>query len=94
MDEFLENIGVDESTLHVTARVNDQETIKNFVAGGLGMSIISARSAKNFIDEKRLLSFELPDYIKQRNLYIAYPGNFMMHSYVREFVDFVLKYYK
>ena len=94
MDEFFESIGVDESSLYVTARVNDQETIKNFVAGGLGISIISARSAKNFIDAKRLLSFELPDYIKHRNLYIAYPSNFMMRSYVREFVDFILKYYK
>lgn len=36
-------MGVEESRLTVTARLNDQESIKNLVAGGLGVSIISER---------------------------------------------------
>lgn len=94
MDHFLENMGIDESILHVTARINDQEAIKNFVAGGLGISIISERAAHNFIQSKRLLAFELPKHSNGRNLYIAYRSNFMMRSYVHDFVNFIQKYYK
>ena len=38
---FLEKMGIKEEKLHVAARINDQESIKNLVAGGLGISIVS-----------------------------------------------------
>ena len=53
--------GSQRDQLKVTARVNDQESIKNLVAGGLGISIISERAALNFVQEKRVLLFDLPD---------------------------------
>ena len=40
-DLFLERIGIKEQDIHIVARINDQEAIKNMVAGGLGVSIIS-----------------------------------------------------
>ena len=51
--------------LQIVARVNDQETIKNLVAGGMGISIISEKAAHNFLQEKRLLAFELDVYKRQ-----------------------------
>ena len=48
---YLERIGVSESMLRITARINDPEAIKNLVAGGLGVSIISEKAAHNFIQE-------------------------------------------
>ena len=33
-DHFLESMGISEEQLHVVARINDQEAIKNLVAGG------------------------------------------------------------
>ena len=47
-DRFLAAIKVNEKDLKVAARINDQEAIKNMVAGGLGVSIISERAARNF----------------------------------------------
>lgn len=89
---FLESIGVREEELRVMARINDQEAIKNMVAGGLGVSIISEKAAQNFVLEKRLLQFELPDY-NRRNLYITYRRDYELKSYVQEFVKFTCQKY-
>ena len=72
----------------MTARINDQETIKNLVAGGLGISIVSEKAVHNFVEAKRLLQFELPAH-NSRNLYIAYRKNYEVKSHIKEFVRFV-----
>lgn len=92
-DRFLESAGILEEELHVTARINDQEAIKNLVAGGLGVSIISQRAAGNFLAAKRLLMFELPGAASARQLYLVYRRNYIMRSYVRDFMQFVVRYY-
>jgi DNA-binding transcriptional LysR family regulator len=93
-DYFLESVGVSEKDLHITARVNDQEAIKNLVAGGLGISIISERAARNFLVEKRLLMFELPDCTATRNLYLIYRREYILPGCVQEFIQFLEKYYQ
>lgn len=92
-DLFLEKMQIPEEALKVTARVNDQESIKNLVAGGLGVSIISEKAVRNFVEEKRLLMFELPDRTAQRNLYLVYPKRIKVSSSVQRFVDYVRVYY-
>ena len=69
-DRFLERMGVKEGQLQITARINDQEAVKNLVAQGLGVSIISERAARNFCEEKRELLFELPEAAARRSLYL------------------------
>lgn len=71
-DNFLAHSGISEDELQIIARVNDQETIKNLVAGGMGISIISEKAAHNFLQEKRLLAFELPQAFSERSLYLIY----------------------
>lgn len=86
---FLESIGIKEEELNISARINDQETIKNLVASGLGSSFISEKAVRNFVKEKRLLQFELPIQI-ERELYLAYRKE-DLKPYVQEFVNFVRK---
>lgn len=93
VDRFLEQMGIDDTQLHITARVNDPEAIKNLVAQGLGVSIISQRAAQNFIREKRLLAFDLPEDTNTRKLYLAYRGDQGASTHIQEFVDFVKRYY-
>lgn len=93
-DLFLESIGIREKDLHVAARINDQESIKNLVAGGLGISIISQRAAWNFAAEKRLLMFDLPKPFSGRNLYLVYRKDYILRNYIRQFIAFVRNYYK
>ena len=88
-EQFLAGSGIAEKDLHVVARVNDQEAIKNLVAGGLGVSLISARAAQNFLLEKRLLAFELPNGLAARKMYILYRRNYILPSYVQDFLRFI-----
>ena len=88
-DNFLANNGIAENELQIVARVNDQETIKNLVAGGMGISIISEKAAHNFLQEKRLLAFELPQAFSERSLYLIYRKNYLLPSYVKEFLTFI-----
>lgn len=88
-DNFLAHSGISEDELQIIARVNDQETIKNLVAGGMGISIISEKAAHNFLQEKRLLVFELPQVFSERSLYLIYRKNYLLPSYVKEFLGFI-----
>ncbi|WP_304110758.1 LysR substrate-binding domain-containing protein, partial [Phascolarctobacterium succinatutens] len=63
--------------------------IKNLVAGGMGISIISEKAAHNFLQEKRLLAFELPQAFSERSLYLIYRKNYLLPSYVKEFLGFI-----
>ena len=71
INAYFQQMGVEESRLTITARLNDQESIKNLVAGGLGVSIISEKAAEDARDAGRLLTFALPGDGAQRRLYAA-----------------------
>lgn len=92
-DSLLESLGISECDLRVTARVNDQETIKNLVASGLGVSIISEKAARNFLEEKRILMFKFPEMNSTRNLYLAYRESGIMKSHVQNFLEFTEEYF-
>lgn len=92
-DYFLKSLGLKEEDLNIVARVNDQESIKNLTAGGLGISFISEKAAQNFINEKRILAFDLPETVATRALYLIIPKNYVLKSYIEQFVKFVQNYY-
>lgn len=92
-DYFIESLGLDEEKLDVVARINDQESIKNLVAGGLGLSFISNKAAQNFVNEKRLLCFDLPTAVATRSLYIVYHKEYILKPYITEFINFTKEYY-
>ena len=94
VDRFLERVGISDEQLQVVARINDPEAIKNLVAGGLGVSIISPRAARNYVEEKRLLEFELPEWANVRRLYLIYRTERGEEAHIREFTRFLLKLYE
>lgn len=89
VDRFLEKMGIDESSLNVSARLNDQEAVKNLVASGMGISFISETAARNFLKERRLLKFELPNYRSQRNLYLVYRKDHITNGRLKDFIIFM-----
>ena len=92
--ELLENLHIPESSLNVTARLNDQESIKNLVANGLGISVISKAAACSPGSDQKLLVFDLPVVADSRSLYLVYHKNYILKSYVHHFMEFVLHFYK
>ncbi len=92
-ERFLESLNIHEEDLQIAARINDQEAIKNLVAQGLGISILSERAARNFGSEKRVLVFELPANTSRRSLYLIYPKNYMLNPHLQSFASYILQFY-
>ena len=93
-DLFLEKEGVSKDSLKVAAYMNDPEAIKNSVAAGLGISIVSKKAAENMIREKRLLSFEFSRYTSGRKFYIIYKKDYLLRPFIHTFINYIQKYYK
>ena len=91
--ELLEKLNIPESSLQVTARLNDQESIKNLVANGLGISVISKAAACSPGSDQKLLVFDLPLVADSRSLYLVYHKNFILKPYVHHFMEFVINFY-
>lgn len=91
---YFERMGISENELTITARLNDQESIKNLVAGGLGVSIISAKAAEDAVRSGRLLIFPLPDAGAQRSLYVACRRGAFLSGQAQQFAAFVKSFYR
>ena len=91
-NRFLEAMGINEDELDVVARVNDQEAVKNMVAQGMGVSLISEIAARSFIRERRLLKFDLPEIKEPQYLYLIYRNRFGANSSAKDFIDFLTNY--
>lgn len=92
-DLFMEREGIRREELQVVAYMNDPEAIKNSVAAGLGISIVSKKAAENMIREKRLLSFEFSQYTNGRKFYIIYKKDYAVKPFISLFINFILNYY-
>ena len=91
-NQFLDRIGVNEEELNVVARVNDQETVKNLVASGMGISLISEIAARDFLDSRRLLKFDVPYQQSEQSIYLVYSKQRAEQEWLRSFIDFVKQY--
>ena len=93
MDIFLENAGIEPSSLNVVAGMNDLESIKKSIVNGLGISILSARSAVDLKKTKQILLFPLEETAHKRSFYIVYSKNRILKAHVRQFIQYVKNYY-
>ena len=87
MDIFLENAGIEPSSLNVVARMNDLESIKKSIVNGLGISILSARSAVDLKKTKQILLFPLEGTAHKRSFYIVCSKNRILKAHVRQFIQ-------
>ena len=93
-DAFLEDVGLSSSALHIAARLNDQQSIRNLVAAGLGISIISGKAAQDDCERGRLLSVPLPGKSAGRSLYLVWRKAGALHPQTLAFIEFVRNFYE
>ena len=93
-DHYLEQIGLSEDRMNITARVNDPEAVKTLVASGMGVSIVSHRAASNFLQEKRLLAFDMPSDSCKRDLYVMSRSDRANNAHIKNFIDFLQRYFE
>jgi DNA-binding transcriptional LysR family regulator len=92
-DAFLANAGYSADDLHIVARTNDPETIKNLVVQGLGISLISSRAAEKYRLENRLLVFSFPEIPVSRRFYLATKKSGNLPECAVSFLRFLRRYY-
>ena len=92
-DAFLAKAGYSAGDLHIAARTNDPEAIKNLVARGLGISLISSRAAENYSRENRLLVFSFPEISGRRLFYTAIKKTGVLPECAKDFLRYLRQYY-
>lgn len=90
-EEKLQTKGILPASLTVAARMNSMEAIKQAVAGGMGVSIISEIAADRERRDRDYLIFELEDYNTERDFYLVYDDKVTMSPTAETFKYFVLK---
>ena len=93
IDRYLEKRNIPASSLRIVARMNDLEAIRKSVAGGLGISILSACSARDLADTHQILMFPLNHESATRTFYIVYSKNRILKPHVKQFLKFVKSFY-
>ena len=93
IEMYFNKMNIDERQMQIIARLNDQESIKKLVAGGLGISFISAKAIEDD-EQQKLLVFKLPQYSIQRNLYFAYRKDYILQKHIEQFMNFVQYFYQ
>ena len=94
IDRYLEERNIPASSLRIVARMNDMEAIRKSVAGGLGISILSACSARDLADTHQILMFPLNSEKAVRTFYIVYSKNRILKPHVKQFLKFVKDFYQ
>lgn len=94
VDDFLAHSHIDPNSLHIAARLNDQESVKNLVAGGLGVAIISKKAIAEETERGKLLTFPLNCRSAKRMFYLVQRKGDILSAQAKAFADFVLEFYK
>ena len=93
VDDFFHAAGLEPTQLHVTARLNDQESIKNLVMAGLGLAIVSKKAVQRECARGELLAFSLPNDAATRELYLAVCRGNYLRPQTRSFYEFAAAFY-
>ncbi len=88
-ESFLNGIGVEEEDLDVVLRINDQQAVKNLVAGGFAISIMSRRAVGTAQQDRQLLVFSLPEELSSRYFYLVCRRGLEPKEHVKDFALFL-----
>ena len=94
VDHFLTQLGIDPAALHIAAEIDDTESILEMVSKGLGISIVSQRSAESFRRFGRVLTACFDSIVPSKELFVVKSRTIPLSAAARKFYDFALGYYQ
>ena len=94
LDRYLEDQGISQSSLNIVARMNDLEAVRRSIVQGIGISVLSYRSAKDLADSRQMLLFPLDKGSSVRTFYIVYNKNRILKNHVKQFIHFTESFYQ
>ncbi len=91
--KILEKMGIDKDRLNIVASMGSTETVKQSVAMGMGVSVLSALAVQDVVSSGKVLGFPLGANIGVRDIYVVYNKDFGMTSTVKNFLRVMEKLY-
>lgn len=88
-EKLINKLGIDSFKLNIVATIQNPETIKSSVMGGMGISFISKSAVENEIEQKKLLYLPLGDKGQNRYLSFVYNKNNPMSKNINRFIEVV-----
>jgi len=85
--------GKDPKSINIIAQINSAEAIKQAVSLGVGISIASYISVKDYIKFGLIKAFEIKELDLKREFYLVYHKNRPMSPLVNVFKEFAMNYY-
>jgi len=94
MEDALSRLGVNPKALHTVAQMDSTETIKQAVAKGLGISILSRLAAEDYSKFGMLLQFDLNTPGLVRKFYFVYHRDRPLSPSAEAFICFARQFYQ
>ncbi len=89
----LSGAGIDVEKLNVIASMENQETIKNSVIQGMGVSVLSGLATAAEVSAGKILTFPIPGASGGRSINLVYNKNYPLTKSVERFIK-IVKIYK
>lgn len=89
-NRILDELGVDEAELNVVAHLDDQESIKNLVERGLGISMMSEHAVQARVSSGWLKTFDVPGVDTTRQFYLLRRKSVALSVQAEDFSKYVL----
>ncbi len=90
----LKRLGIGKNELKITASIENQETIKKYVAGGMGISVVSRLAAEDAVKRNEILEIPIPLEHAGRQLNIVFGRQTQPSDSVKHLIDYVKEQYK
>lgn len=91
--KILQQLGLCTEELNVIASVENPETIKRSVSSGMGISVLSALSARDAVSNGSVLGFSLDEMQGKRKIYVVYNKNFHLSPGAERVLKIIKKMY-
>ncbi len=92
-EKQLRAVGVRPEQMNVIANIENQETIKESVCRGMGVSILSKLAAVDKIEDGSVLEFGIPGADRGRNINVVYNKNNQLSVSAERFLKVVQEVY-
>ena len=89
LQNYLRTVGLSHDMLHVVARVDDPEAIKQMVSGGVGVAVLSALAVEQEVQNGTLLAFEMDKSALKRTIYLITLKSQQLSRMEQKLVDFL-----
>ncbi len=89
-DHYLDRNNLSDIKLHIVATMNQAEAVRNSVANGLGVAVVSELAAQRYTSSGTVLMFPLDEAGAIRSIYLLHKKDIVFSQTEKNFITFVM----